>query len=229
MCISRIFEEVFPFFTYLCNHSRNKKRRDCPNILNLKRFADYKDLSPEQLTCRLDEEHQRASTIDEKTSKMTLSLSVGLTILGFVIAFLTKSEFDGMVLIVLLILVGLGLFYLIIANFMALGALRTYPKYGYGPEFTLKKSQENTQEVEILAEALARQVCMNNICHLRNEASYQALRNGFFLLVVTLLVATLGVTMSEELNVDPSPPDSAALRTNEMPHCLQGDVDRPVE
>jgi len=225
MCISRIFEEVFPFFSYLCNRSFLKKQCACPDI------SGHKKLSPEQLTCRLDDEHQRASTIDEKTSKMTLSLSVVLTIFGLAIAFFTKSEFDGIVLIVLLTLVVLSLFYLIVAGCMALGALRTYPKYGYGTEFILKKSQDSTREVEILAYALARQECMNTIRHLRNEGAYQALRNGFYLLSVWILifVVALGGTMSEELNVDSSPPDSAALRINAMPHCLQGHVDRPVE
>ena len=231
MCISRIFEEVFPFFSYRRNRSRLEKRCACPNILSLEMFVDYKKLSPEQLTRRLDDEHQRASAMDEKTFKMTLSLSVGLTILGFTTAFLTKSEFDGTILIVLLIPVVLGLFYLLVAGYMALGALRTLPKYGYGTEFILKKSQENTREVEILANALACQECMNTIRHLRNETAYQALRNGFCLLSTWILifVVTFGWTMSEGLNVDPSPPDSVALRTNELPHCLQEQVGRPVE
>lgn len=231
MCISRIFEEAFPFFSYRRNRSRLEKRRACSNILNLEMFADYKKLSPEQLTRRLDDEHQRASAMDEKTFKMTLSLSIGLTILGFTTAFLTKSELDGMVLIVLLIPVVLGLFYLLVASYMALGALRTLPKYGYGTEFILKKSQGSTQEVEILADALARQECMNIIRHLRNETAYQALRNGFYLLSTWILIflVTFGGSMSERLNVGLSLTDSAALRTNEMPHCLQEHVGQPVE
>ena len=109
-CNSRIFEEVFPFFSYFCNRSRLEKRRACPNILNLDKYVDYKKLSPEQLTRRLDDEHQRASAMDEKTFKMTLTLSVSLTILGFTTAFLTKSELGATVLIVLLIPVVLVCF-----------------------------------------------------------------------------------------------------------------------
>ena len=136
-----------------------------------------------------------------------------------------------MVLVVLLIPVVLGLFYLLVASYMALGALRTLPKYGYGTEFILKKSQGSTQEVEILADALARQECMNIIRHLRNETAYQALRNGFYLLSTWILIflVTFGGSMSERLNVGLSLTDSAALRTNEMPHCLQEHVGQPVE
>ena len=230
MCISRIFEEVFPFFSYCRNRSRLEKRRACLNILDLKMFADYEKLSPEQLTRRLDDEHQRASAIDEKTFKMTLSLSVGLTIIGLTTAFLTKPEFDGAILIVLHLPVVLGLFYLLVAVYMALGALRTLPKYGYGTEFVLMKLQENTRKAKILADALARQECINTIRLLRNETAYQALRNGFYLLSTWILifVVTSGGTMSEGLNIGPSSPDSATLRTNEIPHCLQEHEDRPV-
>ena len=206
MRISRILEEIFPFFAYFCNRSRPKKQCDCNNILNLERFADYRKLSSEQLTRRLDDEHQRASAIDEKTSKMTLSLSVSVMILGFMIAFTAKLEFDSMDQ-GLLILVVLVLLYILIAAFMALGALRTLPKYGYGTEFVLKKSQESTRKVEILADALARQECMNDIRHLRNEMAYQTLRNVFYLLFISAVI--FGVAMSEEMNVAPSPPDSA--------------------
>ena len=215
MCISRIFEELFPFFAYPRNRSRVKKRLNCCNILNLKDFADYKKLSSKQLIHRLDDEHQRASAMDEKTSKMTLSLSVGLTIFGFTIAFLTKSEFDDVVLMVSLILVVPGLLYLLIAVFMTLDALRTHPKYGYGTKFILDKSQGGTREVEILARALARQECMNTIRHLRNEAVYQTLRNAFWLLFPWILISTVifGWALSEEMNVAPSPPNSAVPHT----------------
>lgn len=231
MCISRIFEEVFPFFSYRRNRSRLEERLASSNILNLEMFVDYKKLSPEQLTRRLDDEHQRASSMDEKTFKMALSLSIGLTILGFTTAFITKSEFDGTILIVLLIPIALGLFYLLVAGYMALGALRTLPKYGYGTEFVLKKSQESTREVEILAEALACQECMNIIRHLRNETAYQSLRNGFCLFYTWILifVVIFGGTMSERLNIGLSPPDPAALSTNEMPHCRQEHEGRPME
>ena len=193
----RIFEEIFPFLAYYRNRSRVQKRCDFPNILNLKEFAAYNTLSLEQLTGRIDEEHQRASAMDEKTFKMGLSLSVGLTIHGFMTAFLTKSKFDGMVLMLPLMLAVLGLLYLFVAGCMSFSVLRTLPKYGYGTGFLLVRLRPNARETEILAIALAQQESMNIIRHIRNESAYQALRNGFCLLLVAyvmMFLLTLGTT-----------------------------------
>jgi hypothetical protein len=41
---------------------------------------------------------------------------------------------------------------------------------------------------DALADALARQEIVNSVRTLRNEASYQMLRNGFGVLLVTLIV-----------------------------------------
>ena len=68
---------------------------------------------------------------------------------------------------------------------MALGALRTFPTYGYGTQFLLQQ-RENTETV--LADALARQETMNNIRHLRNETAYAALRNGLLFLFAGIIV-----------------------------------------
>lgn len=187
---------------YYRNRSRVQKRRDCSSILNLEEFAAYNTLPLEQLKGRVDEEHQRASALDEKTFRMGLSLSVGLTIHGFMTAFLTKSKFDGMVLILLLMLAVLGLLYLFVAGCMAFSVLRTLPKYGYGTGFLLNKSRPNARETEILAIALAQQESMNIIRQIRNETAYQALRNGFCLLLVAyvmMFLLTLGT--ANELGV----------------------------
>ena len=88
-------------------------------------------------------------------------------------------------------IIGLGLFYVLAAGFVALGALRTLPSYGYGTQFMLQQ-QGNTQT--ILADALARQETMNIIRHLGNETAYQALRNGLLLLFVGILIFAATLT-----------------------------------
>lgn len=185
MCFSRIAEELFPFAHYLLRQRRLRRRSESEDILNEQQFAGYSALSAQQLTQRLDEERQRGSAMDEKTFKLTLSLSVGLTVLGSTAAFLVKAVSSAAVQTTLTIIIGLGLFYVLAAGFVALGALRTFPSYGYGTQFLLQQ-QGNAQNV--LADALARQETMNNIRHLRNETSYQALRNGLFLLFVGILI-----------------------------------------
>jgi hypothetical protein len=184
MCLSRTIEELFPFPRYLAHKRRQRRRCECTEILNDAAFAGYDTLSPAQLTDRLREEHERAATMDDKTFKLTLSLSVGLTVLGSTASFLVKVISSATLQTILTITVMLGIFYVLAAGFVALGALRTAPLYGYGTQLLLQQ-QGNTQKV--LADALARQEIINNIRHLRNEAAYQSLRNGLLLLFAGFL------------------------------------------
>ena len=73
--------------------------------------------------------------MDEKTFKLTLSLSVGLTVLGSTAAFLTKVISSATIQTLLTIVIGIGLSYVLVAGFVALGALRTLQTYGYGTQF----------------------------------------------------------------------------------------------
>ena len=185
MWLSRIAEELFPFPHYLVHKRWQRRRYESDGILDDPAFSGYGSLSAAQLTDRLKEERQRASAMDDKTFKFTLSLSVGLTILGSTAAFLVKAVSSAAIQTTLAIIIGLGLFYVLAAGFVALGALRTYPSYGFGTQFLLQQ-QGNAQNA--MADALARQETINNIRHLRNEAAYQALRNGLFLLFAAILI-----------------------------------------
>lgn len=187
MDISRTFEEIFPFVHYVKRKNRLRQRGESSGILSCQAFTGYNTLLVEQLKDRLKEERERAQGTDEKTFKLTLSLSVGLTVLGSTAASLITVVSCVTVQIILTIIIGFGLFFVLAAGFVALGALRTAPSYGYGTQFLLKlKEQENTQTV--LAAALARQETMNTIRHLRNETAYQALRNGLLLLFAGILI-----------------------------------------
>jgi hypothetical protein len=81
--LSRILEEVFPIPHYLARRRKLLRQATAELILSeATSFNGYTTLSEEILSARLQEERQRASSMDEKTFKMTLSLSIGLTILG---------------------------------------------------------------------------------------------------------------------------------------------------
>ena len=91
MWISRIVEELFPFPYYIVKSRRKKRLCNSEKILCTQSFVGYEGLSTCQLRQRLKEEHQRGSAMDEKTFKLTLSFSVGLTVLGSMAAFLSKA------------------------------------------------------------------------------------------------------------------------------------------
>lgn len=183
--LARLVEEIFPFLPYLTRARQLQQRRECRDILKQRAFVDYVSLSVEQLNERLKEERARASALDDKTFKLTLSLSVGLTVLGITATFLIKLVASPSFQVLLTVIIGVVLFYVLSAGFVALGALRTLPSYGYGTEFLL---QQRVGTLNVIAEALARQELMNTIRHLRNETAYQALRNGLILLFGSLLL-----------------------------------------
>lgn len=179
--LARLFEEIFPFVQYLISKSC-LQRQCCKNdILSDKKFMKYTALPENHLRERLNDEHERASKIDEKTFKLTLSLSIGLSILGSFVAFFAKSMWANEVIVIL----GIGIFYVLVAGFIALGALKTLPLYGYGTNFTLEVQANN---ITVLADALARQETINLIRHLRNESAYQTLRNGLFMIFVGIVL-----------------------------------------
>lgn len=189
MCILRFAEEIFPFAFYFLRSRRQRRRSESREILSEREFTNYIDLSEGELKERLKEEHQRASAIDEKTSKLTISFSIALTFVGAAIVFLKNTvspvvmQTDLSVLVNFLIF--LGLFYSIVAGLVALGALRTAPRHGYGTRFLL---EQDKLMIEILAESLARQEVINLVPQLRNEAAFQSLRNGLWIFVVVIAI-----------------------------------------
>ena len=185
MSLSAIFEEVFPFAYYICRCRRLRRRAETVGILIHDDFANHEKLSPDELRSRLQEEHTRARAMDEKTFKLTLSFSLGLTIVGLATSSLVSTLSCVTLKAILALVLGVGTLFVLAGAFLALGALRTLPSYGYGTAFLLAARQAENGHT-VVAEALARQETMNTVRHLRNEAAYQALRNGLVLVLCGL-------------------------------------------
>lgn len=183
--VLRIIEELFPFGHYFVFYERLKREVKSPNILKDKGMENYCSLSRKQLKKRLKEEHRRPLIIDQKTFRLIISLSFEFTVLSSAAALLWEAELRGAVPTALKIIILTGLFYILLAGFVALGSMRTFPLYGYGTEFLLQQ-QGNGQRV--LAKALVRQQIMNNLRHLRNETVYMALRNVFLLILAGAII-----------------------------------------
>ena len=212
--LSVVFEEIFPFAPYVRRKTRNFRLAKCKRILAKPQYEQYPNLNVKKLRKRLIEERQRASSMDEKTFKMTLSLSVGLAILGTTSATLVKQISLPEARIALVTLIILGLFYLLSSGYIALGALKTLPSYGYGTQPLLLDSEQHQRN---LAECLARAEKINIVRHLRNETAYQCLRNGLVLLylaavifVVFLVIETLGLGWWESGTSTAKMPSSGA-------------------
>lgn len=185
-------EELLPFPHYIRRKARKYHLAGSDQILEEKQYMQYVTLSKNSLLERLSEERQRAAAMDEKTFKLTLSLSVGLIILGSTSVILVKQISLPKARIALVSLIILGLFYVLSSGFIALGALKTLPSYGYGTQLLLL---DDDQIQRSLAECLARSEAINLVRHLRNETAYQSLRNGLIMLFLAAIIfaALLGI------------------------------------
>jgi hypothetical protein len=72
-------------------------------------------------------------------------------------------------------------------------SLRTLPTFGYGTGFKID-SKTADAPAEVYVDALLRQEKANQIRQVRNEAAFQALRNGFFLFGIVLILYLLVLT-----------------------------------
>ncbi|NOS96912.1 MAG: hypothetical protein HOP25_00370 [Methylotenera sp.] len=183
--ISRILEEIFPFYSYLSNKNKLIVSASSPALGEQKDVCKrYLDLGKDFLLERITEEHQRAIKIDDKTIKFTLALSLSLSILGSTSALLANQLTVDVLHFLVVGLSGICVLYTLIAGLLALGAIQTLPTYGYGTEFLIA-SKNN---LNLIAEALLSQEKINIVRQIRNEASYQCLRNGLLMLLIAILI-----------------------------------------
>ena len=184
-------EELFPFIFYWMRSRKKKKMCNSDDILRSQEYVNHRTLSKRHLIFRIKEEHRRASQMDEKTVKFTLSFSIGFAVLGLGATFFADfAQILEIKKVVLIWVFSIGILYILIAGLTALGALRMRPYSGYGTEFLICLAQTRDPKT-ILAKALARQECENLVRQLRNEATYQSLRNGLVLIILGVVIVLL--------------------------------------
>ena len=192
----RLLEEIFPFIFFIINKANTLKK--VSNISEIEQKSEqYAGLSRAELNNRLEEEHERARKIDDKTSKFTLGLSISLTVLAAASASFVKFVFAGNYAPLIKLLCGVASIYMLLAGITALGALKTLPTYGYGTHHLLNLNQNG---VNYLRQALYSQELINLIRQLRNESAYQLLRNGCFTLLIALSLSVVILTVKQQSN-----------------------------
>lgn len=214
----RAFEEAFPIFAFLINKRRIMKAAS-NNALVAEKSQPYAALDEGCLKDRIAEEHERATKIDDKTSKFTLGLSVSLTVLaaasGAFAKLVPSNPYAGLVSIAC----GFASIYMLLAGVIALGALKTLAVYGYGTQHVLSQKASG---VSYLSQALYAQEKMNVVRHLRNEAAYQSLRNGFLVLLVALIGSVIGLTVQQTDSILNR--NNAALEKSDKSKATSGHV-----
>lgn len=176
----RLIEEMLPFVTYLFRSARKKSLED--NLpADDEPLAAYSQFKIEDLKKRLEERHKDAASLDEKTFKMTLALALALTFLGTSVTALVKEIANPVGKLMVASLVSASILYILFGGIIALGAMKTQRTYG-------KATNPGVESAAELAEALRRQEVSNVRRHLRNEAAFQSLRNGLWLLIAAIAV-----------------------------------------
>jgi hypothetical protein len=206
-----LLEELLPFVFFAINKYKALHKIQRKGSFKGRLF-EYCGLSVEKLNERLEEEHERAVKIDEKTAKFTLGLSVSLTILvtvsGALVKLLPPNEINSFVIL----LCGISSIFMMIAGIVSLGALKTLPKYGYGTQHELLAEKNGAS---YLAGELVLQEDINIIRHLRNETAYQCLRNGFIVLLIALIFSVflmkLPISVHKGAVRTSTPKDNAAI------------------
>ena len=205
MCIARIAEQLIPFAYYYFSSARRLRARfESKGRLPEKDFAEHTDLPNKVLERRLKEEHQRAAALDDKTLRVSFFLSSGFSVLGLGLTILGSSDFIAKTVsslappLLLTLLFVTSTVYFLFAGFLALGAMRTYPMFGYGTSYELDRYRKSLKP--LLAERLARQEVLNLLRHCRNEAVFQTTRNGIILLLGGISLALFGY-VSEVVDV----------------------------
>jgi ABC-type amino acid transport system permease subunit len=123
--------------------------------------------------------------LDDKTFKMTLSLTIGLTIVNYTFALLIGNIDNNLLKLFFILLISISVTYILLGGFIAFTSLTTQKTYGYGTNFLLQCKEGNRTQC---CEDLHLQEESNLIRHIKNESSYQCLRNGFFLLFIIFMV-----------------------------------------
>lgn len=189
----RAFEEVFPIIPFWISKYKIKKQIDNDEEVSEK-SKSYDQLEADGINSRIKEEHERGVGIDDKTFKFTLGLSVSLTVLAAVSGSLARYLPDSSYATFISTVCGIAALYMLAAGITALGALKTLATYGYGTDHMIN---QKTKGVSYVSQALYKQERMNIIRHLRNEAAYQSLRNGFLLLFFALAVSVAAYSSSK--------------------------------
>lgn len=187
--MERLVEEIFPFLFFFLRKKKIMGEVDKETFASKAGpYENYYQLSSEDLNARILQEHKRSKSMDDKTFKMTLAISFGLTILGSSAnLFIKEIPYEALKILIALFSF-LSIAYSMTAGFASLGALKTLPLYGYGTQFVSKKD-----DISALVQALASQEKMNIVRHLRNESAYQSLRNGMITLFVALFIFSISV------------------------------------
>ena len=134
--LKSIVELLFPF---LIIWNFEKKKVPIADSVSIEKHKYYFELDNAIVIDRLKDEHNRAKTIDEKTSKFTLGLSLCLTVLGVSATAIAKLLPSHVFKPFIISLLSFSSIYMLLGGIVSLGAFKLMATYGYGTLFEHQK------------------------------------------------------------------------------------------
>ena len=188
-----VTDRILPHVAFLCAERLLSKQMEVLRTSDAD--SDYQTLGSDDLEARLQQEHERAQEMDDKTTKLTASPSAALALLGFAIP-IALREIDAIEADIAIAVLGVVLAaFLLDMLYLVLGAVRTVERFGYGTADLLEVRRLTEEEaLQLRATNLRLQELANLRRHNRNAASFSTLRNAFVValaLLGTALIALL--------------------------------------
>ena len=181
--MSRVIEEVFPFVVWWMNRRKIEKRMECEPRNRQPTYAEYTALRPRELRLLLSQQHDRAMPVDDKTFRWAALVSIAAALLVLSFTTLRSSVESEEVRVLIVAGYAVVVFYLLGATYLMLEAMRTAVTHGYGTRFELGiRARKGKERRDFIALMLWKEEQMNLLRVLRNEATFQTLRNVLFML-----------------------------------------------
>ncbi len=211
--ISRIAEEIAPMLFYLARARRVLKRAYAAQ--EPIETESYLGLDNDEIKSLFDQDRARAVALDEKTFKFSLALTAAFVILGTLSPLLLDRFTSQPLKALCASLIALTVVYAISSGFVALGSMRAQRVYGIGPLGNLKEATGARRRE--LAVSLGRNQVVGYARQLRNETSYQLLRNG--LICLSAATATYVSALAIGHATLSQPKDPAVITTSRNQGC----------
>lgn len=168
-------------------------------------FTSIREMRDSDIDQYLDLEWSRAKELDDKLSRLTATLSIGLTLGGVASKFILEQLSASPARTAFLVLILVSMAHFLLGALLGFSGLRPKPRYGYGPDY-LNRIASGGDTARRAKESAAEGFMITNIIR-NNEASaaIDLIRNGI-LFYGLALVLSLTLTKPE---LEPSVVDKA--------------------
>lgn len=167
---------------------------------NQNAFQDIFNLNEEDLKKYIENEWGRAKELDDKLSKLTVTLSIALTIGGA----LAKTAVDSISWepgrIVLVLFLTASMLFLLAGALVGFNGLVPKPRYGYGPRFLNQLSAGDAERRSAMEYAACGFETTNAVRANETMVAVSLIRNGVLIFAIAM-IATLTCS-----SLKPSPP-----------------------